>query len=232
MRPAAGCGGGVQQNAAAGNGRGGSRRAAQHRIRHQRRQLPHRDRRGGKRRNAGQNPERIRRFGADDRPARQGFEGYFPAAQHPRGTQVHGLHPRGFALCPALGLSGLRTQRRRIRGLRIPRRLGERPHGRKTVYRAPHQEERHDQFVALGRYHGAGAALCAGRRNGGHLPVDGGLLRHPERRQLHGHLRRAVHRRQRLGRHRPHLGREILSGRQGVLRHSVPAGRQNPLLGV
>lgn len=47
MRPAAGCGGGVQQNAAAGDGRGGSRRAAQHRIRHQRRQLPHRDRRGG-----------------------------------------------------------------------------------------------------------------------------------------------------------------------------------------
>ena len=49
--------------------------------------------------------------------------------------------------------------------------------------------------------------------------------------KLHGDLRRAVHRRQRLGRHRAHLGREVRPERQGVLRHPVPPGRQDPVLG-
>ena len=61
--------------------------------------------------------------------------------------------------------------------------------------------------------------------------MDGGFLRHPEGRRLHGDLRRAVHRRHGVGGHRAHLGREVLAGRQGVLRHPVPPGRQNPVLG-
>ena len=52
--------------------------------------------------------------------------------------------------------------------------------GEKGVLGAPHQEERHDQFVAVGCDHGGAPALCAGRGNGGHLPVDGRFLRHPE----------------------------------------------------
>ena len=39
------------------------------------------------------------------------------------------------------------------------------------------------------------------------------------------------HRRLGVGRHRARLGREILPGRQGVLRHSVPPERQDPILG-
>lgn len=81
------------------------------------------------------------------------------------------------------------------------------------------REKRRDQLLALGRDHGAAAALRSGRRTGGHLPVDGGFLRHPEGRRLHGDLRRAVHRRHGVGGHRAHLGREVLAGRQGVLRH-------------
>ena len=40
----------------------------------------------------------------------------------------------------------------------------------------------------VGCDHGGAPALCAGRGNGGHLPVDGRFLRHPEGRQFHGDL--------------------------------------------
>ena len=108
--------------------------------------------------------------------------------------------------------------------MRAPRREG--------VHAAPPETHRLDRVVALGRHHEGEAALRTGRRAGGHLPVDGGLLRHTEGRPLHGDLRRALRGRLGVGRHRPHLGCEVRAGGQGVLRHSFPAEREDPVLGV
>ena len=98
MRPAARSGRRLQPDPGSGGGSGGRRGASQHALRHQCRRLPHRDRGGRKRRNAGENTQRIRRVGPRGRPAGQSLEGGVPSAQYPRRAQVHGLYPRGFAL--------------------------------------------------------------------------------------------------------------------------------------
>lgn len=111
--------------------------------------------------------------------------------------------------------SGLRTQRIPIRRFRSPqRRFGQRHARRKTRQRPPSEETGHDRQFAVGRHHARADALCVGRRTGRDLPMEHRLLRHPERRRLHGGLRRADHRhdgrrhRARLGAKFTHAGKD------------------------
>ena len=167
-----------QHGLLAGGGR--SRTPARHPIRHHRRRLPPRRERSGPGRDHGQDSQPLRHLGRRHRPAGQGGREDLPLTQHPRRPEVCGLHPRGFALRAPSGLPGLRAQSVGLRGLRVHGRLGSRPHGRKGVHHATLEEERRHHLLALGLHHGEEPPLRAGRRAGGHLPVDGRLLRHPE----------------------------------------------------
>ncbi len=168
-------------------------------LRHRCRQLSPRAGRGAARRDAGPDPEPLRRLSRRRRPAGPQGRRHLAPEEHPGRTRLHRLHPRGFAPHAPPGLPGLRAQPVAIRPFRLPQRhAGSRLRvghaGRAGVRDPPSEAERRDRVVAVERHDRRRHALFAGRRGGGHLPVDHLLLQRPEGRQLHGDLRREVHR--------------------------------------
>ncbi len=211
-----------------GNGRGG---AAYARLRHRGRQLPYRTGQSRQRRDARQNTQPLRSIGRDGRQTRQSRRRGIPSAQDKGGTPVHGIPLDRLARGGTSRLVGLRKRRHRLRGIRIRERLGDRHDGTKGCHRTPTSQLVDHRVVALGRDHARQPAQCAGRRDGGYLPMDHRLLRTSEGRLVHRGLRREVDRLH-SGGHRPHMGREVHPCRQGDLRHPVQAERQNSILGV
>ena len=172
MRPAARSRRGMQQNHTTGRGRKGRSRAAEYRLRHQCRRLPHRNGRGGQRRNAGKNPKRVRRFGPYGRQARQSSKEIFPLRNIRAGHKYTVFIHEDSLYAPHLDYLVYERNMSQyvVFGFHedsVSIQTGEKEFSvRRTKKSATINSS---LWGAIMEEH----LLCAGRGNGGHLPVDG-----------------------------------------------------------